>query len=335
MKVTLHEVARRAGVSIATASRALNGLAVSAPAQARVRQAVADLGYVANEAARSLRSERTMTMGLVFYDLRNTLGIQLIDALSEAIEAAGYSLLIASARADAARYDQLLHRFLERRVDAVFCISPRGEGETVARYDHAGTPLIALFNAGPAFASLPCLTPSFTEAGSALADHLAGLGHRRVAIVSDRGRSPPLAAIAEALKAAGVEVDAHEPGEAAGMSEVLTALLHRPDPPTAVIALDPQARGLLAAAENALIPVPQHLSIVSVSEIGAERRRRGGLSSLVVDPHRMGRAAAASMLAWLGGARPAERTRVQAGTFEPRASTGPARTEATAAGTRA
>src|SRR5580698_4212384 len=71
MKVTLHQVAARAGVSIATASRALNGLAVSAPAQNRVRQAVAELGYVANEAARSLRSDRTLTMGLIFFDLRN------------------------------------------------------------------------------------------------------------------------------------------------------------------------------------------------------------------------------------------------------------------------
>ena len=131
MKVTLYEVAAQAGVSIATVSRALNGLPVSPRSQERVRAAAAALGYVANEAARALRSDRTLTMGLIFFDLRNTLGIELIDALSESIEASGYSLLIASARADARRYDVLMRRFLERRVDALFCINPRGQGETL------------------------------------------------------------------------------------------------------------------------------------------------------------------------------------------------------------
>ncbi|HLY81006.1 MAG TPA: LacI family DNA-binding transcriptional regulator, partial [Caulobacteraceae bacterium] len=72
MKVTLHEVAARAEVSIATASRALNGLAVSKASLARVEKAVRELGYVPNQAARALRAERTMTMGLIFSDLRNT-----------------------------------------------------------------------------------------------------------------------------------------------------------------------------------------------------------------------------------------------------------------------
>ena len=85
MKVTLYEVAARAGVSIATVSRALNGLPVSAVNGARVREAVEALGYVANEAARALRSDRTQTMGLIFFDLRNTLGIELVDAIGESI----------------------------------------------------------------------------------------------------------------------------------------------------------------------------------------------------------------------------------------------------------
>src|SRR5580658_3469549 len=145
MKVTLHEVAARAEVSIATVSRALNGLPVSEASLERVKQAALELGYVVNEAARSLRAERTMTMGLIFSDLSNTLGIDLLDALSEAIERAGYSLIISTARGDEARYDVLMRRFLERRVDGLFCVRPRGGGESLAAYQASGIPVIAVF----------------------------------------------------------------------------------------------------------------------------------------------------------------------------------------------
>jgi LacI family transcriptional regulator len=324
MKVTLHDVAQRAQVSIATASRALNGLSVSEPVLERVRGAAAELGYVANEAARVLRSERTLTMGLIFYDLRNTLGIELIDALSEGVEAAGYSLLIASARKDVDRYDRLLRRFLERRVDAVFCISPKGEGEALARYEAAEVPVIALFEAAGAFGRLPLITPSFSESSAALARHLSALGHRHAALLFDRARSRPLVAIIEALKAAHLKVDIIEPNEAGGMSEVVAGLRRQDEPPTVVIAFEAKARGLMVACDRAMIEVPRDLSIVSVTEPAAERTRKRHVTSIVVDPQRMGRAAAASMLAWLAGSRPTGRTLVQAGVFEAKETTGPA-----------
>ncbi len=324
MKVTLYEVAARAGVSIATVSRALNGLPVSPANQQRVHAAAAELGYVANEAARVLRSDRTLTMGLIFYDLRNTLGIELIDALSESIEASGYSLLIASARADARRYDVLMRRFLERRIDALFCINPRGQGETLALYDDAETPVMALFAAGSAFSRLPVLKPSFSDSSGALAAHLSGLGHRCVVIIADKTGSPPILAAAEALKAASIQVDWFAPSEAGGMSDAIAALRRSNSHPTAMIALDPHARGLLAACEAAGLDVPKDLSLVSISEIGADHgNRRRGLSALVVDPNRMGRAAAGAMLAWLAGSRPAGQTSVQAASWEARATTGP------------
>ncbi|HEY5009027.1 MAG TPA: LacI family DNA-binding transcriptional regulator [Caulobacteraceae bacterium] len=325
MKVTLYEVAARAGVSIATVSRALNGLPVSPASRAKVNEAAAALGYVANEAARALRNVRTQTMGLIFFDLRNTLGIELVDAIGEAIEASGYSLLIASARADRRRYDLLMHRFLERRIDALFCINPRGQAETLPRYTVAGTPVIALFAAGSAYSDLPLITPSFTDSSRALAAHLSSLGHAQVALVADEPRSPSISAVAEALKAASVGVEWIAPSQAGGMSETLAALMRRDPWPTAVVTLDQHARSLLAACAAAGVAVPETLNIVSVSEITADTaNRRAGVSSLVIDPNRMGRASAGAMLAWLAGSRPANRISVQAATWEPRASIGQA-----------
>ena len=321
MRVTLHQVAARAGVSIATASRALNGLSVSAPARERVRQAVAELGYVANEAARALRSDRTLTMGLLFFDLRNNLGIELIDALSETLEAEGYSLLVASARADRRRYDVLMRRFLERRVDALFCINPRGEGEALPLYREAGTPVIALFAAGSAFAGLPLIAPSFSASAGMLAGDLVALGHRHVAIVLPEVKSPPLLAVAEALKAAGVAVSTIEPSEAGGMSEAAARIGRLTPRATAIVAAHVHARGLLAAGVRA----PEQLSVVVIGEVGVDaRNRKRGLASLVIDPQRMGKAAAGAMLTWLAGTRPPDRIAVQAATWEPRSSLGAA-----------
>ncbi len=325
MKVTLHEVAARSGVSIATVSRALNGLAVSKASLARVEAAARELGYVPNEAARSLRAERTMTMGLIFSDLRNTLGIDLLDALSEAIEEAGYSLLISTARGDADRYDVLMRRFLERRVDALFCIRPHGPGAALGAYRAAGIPVVNMFGAAGVFADLPTVFPVFAEAAHALGAHLRALGHVRVAILRREPRTAPLQAIGEGLKAQGLVVEAAAASEADGMRGCLAALMAQRHRPSAVIAADPHARGLIAACDAAGVAVPEALSIVSLSEIAAEGyHRRHGISSVTIDPARMGRAAAAAMLAWLAGERPDARLAVEAAAFAARATTGAA-----------
>lgn len=326
MSVTLHEVAARADVSIATASRALNGLPVSKANLSKVRQAALELGYVANEAARALRSERTMTMGLIFSDLRNTLGIELLDALSERIEAAGYSLVISTARGDGERYDTLMRRFLERRVDALFCVRPKGPGDSLARYAAAGIPVAALFEAEGPFAGLPTLAPTFSRAVGDLADALAARGHRRVALLRAPERSPPLAAVGEGLEARGFEVAAVEPSEAEGMADVVAALSRRADPPTAVVAPDPQVRGLVAACAAAGLGVPANLSLISINDIGSDAwHRRHGVSAMTIDPQNMAAAAGEAMLAWIGGTPPPGRLRVQAAAFHPRASLGAAR----------
>jgi LacI family transcriptional regulator len=328
MKVTLHEVAARAQVSIATVSRALNGLAVSKDSLARVEKAAQELGYVPNQAARALRSDRTMTMGLIFSDLRNTLGIDLLDALSEAIEEAGYSLIISTARGDADRYDVLMRRFLERRVDALFCISPHGRGEALAAYRAAGIPMMAMFGRDAAFAELPTVVPIFSEPAKALGDHLRALGHERIAVVRREGGAAVMA-ITEALKAQGFAVELIEASEADGMGGVLGRLLANRMRPTVAIAADPQSRGLIAACAAHSVAVPSDLSVVSISEIGAEAyHRRHAITAVAIDPQRMGRASGAAMLAWLAGARPADKIKVQAAQFTARGSTGPATVKA-------
>src|SRR5207253_748691 len=109
-----------------TASRALAGLRVKKANLNAVQKAAAELGYLPSAAARSLRVVRTMTVGMVFNQLTSALGIELLSSVSATLEKAGYSLFISTAQGSVARYDQLLRRFIEHRVDALICVQGQG-----------------------------------------------------------------------------------------------------------------------------------------------------------------------------------------------------------------
>lgn len=323
LRATLHDVAARARVSIATVSRALNGLPVSPDSHKRVQKAVAELGYVANHAARALRSQSSHTMGLIFFDLRTTVGIELLDSLSEAIEDAGYSLLISTARGDAGRFEVLMHRFLERRVDALFCIQARGDAETLARYRAADIPVLAAIASEGGFAELPLIRPSISDAAASLAQHLQTFRHEHVALIPDRAYRAHANTLVETLNSHGMRVEELPASEVGGMSELLASLMSRSKRPTVVIAAAAQAQALLSACDAAGVRVPEQLSLVSLSRLGDPRHEaERAMSYLAIDPHRVGRAAGSAMLGCLAGVRPPTKLRVQCATFVVRHTTG-------------
>jgi LacI family transcriptional regulator len=323
MKPTVHDVAARAGVSIATVSRALNGLPVAEPNLSRVTRAAKELGYVANQAERGLRSDRTSTIGLIFPRLRAHAGLELLDAMAGAVEDRGYSLLVSTARGDDARYDLLMRRFLERRVDALICVHPTGAGEMLDAYRAAAIPVLALYSRPGAFKRLPLVTPSLSGAATHLARRLAELGHTRVALVSRPERLGPMSAVCSALKKLGVTLDRHTAnGDPRDSQAILRGLLARKDPPTALVAYYRQAVQIAAACRELRVDVPDELSLVSISDHTAESfPARKPFSALVVEPDPLGVAAGEAVLAWLDGSPPPSETRVEAGTWIERATT--------------
>ena len=216
-----------------------------------------------------------------------------------------------------------MRRFLERRVDALFCIRPPGGGESLALYQRAGVPVMAMFTAAGAFADLPTLAPIFSAPAEALHDHLRAGGHDRVAVLRGETGGGALDALSEALRALGLPVEAVPLSAAGGVREAMADLVSRPNRPTAVLAPDPSVRALVSVCAAAGLKIPRHLSVVSVCDISAEGwNRRQDISAVTVDPHRMGRAAGAAMLGWLAGSPPARRELIQVATFTPRASSG-------------
>ena len=119
-RVTIREVAREAGVSIGTASRALNRAGrVSEDAIAAVSKAARLLGYEPDVVARSMRTRSTGVIGLLVSDLANPLYARIITSVETALQSAGYALLVASTRNDGKREKSLVDLYRGRRVDGI------------------------------------------------------------------------------------------------------------------------------------------------------------------------------------------------------------------------
>lgn len=312
-------------MSIATVSRALNGLPVAPGNQQRVEQAAAELGYVPNEAARSLRSDRTLTLGLIFFHLGPARGIDVLDALSATVEQAGYSVLISTARGEPKNYEVLMRRFLERRVDGLFCSLPHGDAQMLPRYAAANIPVIALTYAGPGYETLPIVRPSFSIESDPGVQQLVRDGHRKVAWIDDAEPLSSGAAMGVAWQDAPFETELVRVPENAGMEVLVRELLERPDRPTALAGPEHHVSAFLAACRISGVSVPGQFSLIALTNAESERRAaRQGLSSTMIDSAIVGQRAGEAMLAWLGGEPPEAVMDVQTTHWTPRATHGPA-----------
>jgi LacI family transcriptional regulator len=324
-KPTLHDVAAAAGVSIATASRALNGLVVSKASHERVAHATRKLGYVANETARALRSDRSQTLGLIFYALGNARGLQLLDALSATLDASGYSLLIATARGDEPTYDLLVRRFLQRRVDGLFCVSPDGDPAGAEMCRNAGVPVMALRSRGAAYRKVPLLQPSFEKAARAATEVLHALGHRRVAFIDDGSEVDPANPVMAAWGDSPFAIEYVQLSAVRGIDQLIRQMMRRADRPTVIAGSESQVEAALAVCRSAGIDVPGEFSLVAVTNADDEARaKRVGISSMLIDSHLFGEQAGSAMLAWLNGQKPKNQTAVEIGKWQARGTTGQA-----------
>lgn len=184
--VTLRDVAERAGVSLSTASRALSGARqVQGDLVARVQQEALALGWRPNQAARGLRTARTMTLGVLFFQLESPVGLDLLDGLGAGAQARDFSLFVASARRDQDLYETLIHRFFERRIDGLILIRPRVAAGVLDPYTRAEVPVLALLGHGPGAEHLPLLAVDTSAANAELLAAAIAAGHRVMTIVAE------------------------------------------------------------------------------------------------------------------------------------------------------
>jgi len=277
MSVTIRDVARAAGVSTATAARALGGYGHASPAARRkVSESARQLGYRPNVVARALVSRATTTVGLVVGDIENPFFAAAARGLADVMDARGYTVLLANADEDAGRERRAVDALRARQVDGMVVVpAPGASPEHLAELVTAGVPLVLLDRAVVGVAADSVLVRNVAGARAAVA-HLAGLGHRRIGVVSD---SPEITSSAEriqgyrqALRAAGIAPEpglisiggpTRDDGEAAALR-----LLDRADRPTAVFTANNfMTVGALRAARSLGLRIPDDVALVGFDDL--------------------------------------------------------------------
>lgn len=272
-KITIRDVARRAGVSVGTASRAMNAApGVMATTRAAVEAAAAELGYKPNAAARALRSRSSRLIGCLFSDLENPLYTRLFNSLQDRWADEGFVTLITASSARADRERRAIQTFAERGLDAIV-IAPGqpDDPELVRLLTDFPAPIFVVDRDVPIAADR--VEFDHADAMRRAVGHLAGLGHRRILpVFSNLGTRPGQlrhAAFDAAMQAAGLHVtDRIEPDSPDGtVFAALKARLAGPDRPTAMIVQGTQVLlSALNALANAGLRVPEDVSLIAVGD---------------------------------------------------------------------
>ncbi|MGF2949201.1 LacI family DNA-binding transcriptional regulator [Microbacterium alcoholitolerans] len=309
---SIDEVAKLAGLSTATVSRALSGRGHVSPAsRERVRVAAESLGYVVSSRASSLASGRTQNVGVVVPFLDRWFFSTVLSGASSALMRAGYDITLYNITSDADVRREVFSTFLRRqRVDAVIAVAIELDDDESGRLLDLGLPVIAIGGPNP---RLRTLTVDDTAVARLATEHLIGLGHRDIAHI---GANPEFdidfhiptrrrLGFEQALADAGIAPTAAflEPADFTvdGGFRAAKQLLGRPGPrPTAIFAAsDEMAIGAILAARDLGFRVPQDLSIIGID--GHELGEFFQLTTVDQFPLGQGERAASAVLAQLEG----------------------------------
>ncbi len=269
--ITLNDIAREAGCSVNTVSRALNDRPDVSPAtRDRVRAVAERMGYVPNVLAKSLVTQHTNTFGLILTDLVYPVYVGLSEAIDGLASGRGYQVLLSTTHEDVAKERRAMALLLERRIEGALVV-PAGLGpESVAHLATARVPVVLVLR-NPVGPGVDFVGSDEAVAAGDAVRHLLGLGHRRIGFVHETRPILTLASRLEgyraALREAGIEPSPDwtmaVPFSAEGAYRGTLDLLRRESRPTALLLQsDLLAPGVLAAAREAGLRVPGDLAVV-------------------------------------------------------------------------
>lgn len=181
---SLASVAARAEVSTATVSRVLNGAPnVSTAVRQRVESAFEELGYVPNGAARALAARRSMAVGAIVPTIENGGFASVIGAFQRVLSANGYTLLLTCSNYDAETELREARNLLARGIDGMLLVGSEHQEALVDLLDRYSVPVVETWTLAP---DRPSVGFDNAAAAAALAEHLVGLGHRRIGVITGR-----------------------------------------------------------------------------------------------------------------------------------------------------
>ncbi len=278
MGITIADVARLAGVGRGTVSRVLNDRAnVDPTTRARVLAAIKSLDFVPNQTARRLSLGRTQTVAVILPFLTRPSSVERLRGIELTLASAGYDLIVFNVET-ADRRDAVF-RDLPRpeRVDGLIIVSLSPHASELERIERSGLPTVLV---DAHHRSLPRVVADDVRGGRLAAQHLIGLGHRRIGFIGDIPRTPlaftssrlRLTGFRQAISAAGLRAPASLVGigdhSRRRAAELTSRMLGLALPPTGIVcASDTQAAGVMEAASHVGLNVPGNLSVTGYDDL--------------------------------------------------------------------
>lgn len=308
--VTLSDVARLAGVSPITVSRALRGERAVAPKLvAKVQAAANTLGYVPNPAARALASGQSSHVAVLIPMLSNAVFVDVLEALQQTLRQAGYQALIGITHYDPSEEETLLREQLLHRPAGLIVTGLERHERTRLLIRQSGVPCVHLMTTEAPDGAY-CVGFSQQDAGEAMTRHLLARGYRRIAFAAaqlDPRTLQRLDGWRHALQEAGLHDTTLEWLNPAASSLALGArmfdqILHQTPPVDAIFFCnDDLAQGALLAATRAGIAVPQRVAIAGFNDLTGSDQMVPTLTSMRTPRAEIGQAAAQMLVSLMRG----------------------------------
>ncbi len=308
---TLRDVARRAGVSIATVSYVLNGTrSVSPEVEARVREAVRALQYRPNRLARGLRRKRTHVIGLVVPDSANPFFAEIARGMEDLSFAHDHSVILCNSDGDPAKEQRYLGVLIEQQVDGIALVSAHATPAHLSMLRQRRIPFVVVDRDLPGLEADCVLADNF-QGGYLATRHLLERGHRRIACIAGPSELTPSAdrvrGYRRALEEAGIrprevwvqrgDFRAESGYEAARFFLSLPAKVR----PTAIFACnDLMAIGAMRAIGEAGLSIPDDIALVGFDDILLASYVIPPLTTVAQPTYEMGRIAGDLLLRRLG-----------------------------------
>lgn len=308
--VRLKDVAEVAGVSVATASKAINGRQDVRPAtRRRVLEAAERLDFTPNALAQNLHSGSSGTVGLITHDLEGRFSIPILMGAEDAFGAGRMSIFLCDAREDAIREAHHLNSLLARRVDGIIIVGSRTDPHPPVRPE-VDVPIVYVYAPSSREQDLS-FVPDNVGAGQQVAEHLLSLGRRRIAHIAGdvtyAATTDRVTGVGSVLTAAGVDLVGGKPtygawSEGWGRAAARSVLQATPDMDAIIAGSDQIARGVLDGLRDLGRSVPDDVAVASfdnwqILATGA----RPQLTSVDMNFKALGRRAARAIFAAIDG----------------------------------
>jgi DNA-binding LacI/PurR family transcriptional regulator len=298
--VSIKDIARAAGVSHPTVSRALrDSPLVSRKTAEHIRQIATGMGYYPNAVARGLVTKRTRTIGVVVTTIADPFIGEIVIGIEEMANDNGYSVFLANSQADPVREIRVVRSFQQRRVDGILVAASRVGALYVPLLEQLKVPIVLINNQHPDEFVHSVVIDNVTASFEAV-QHLTRQGHRRIGYIGDQfgfqSDTERLGGYRQALAAAGLpfvpELMVHGDGKPEGALRAMEKLLALSDPPTAVFCYnDMSAVGALRAARAHKLRVPEDVSLVGFDDLFIASYLDPPLTTVRQPKERMGRKA--------------------------------------------